>query len=65
METTYVSPNIVPFGGNITYTCKLNHFFEDDLDMQSYSIHCYENGTYTNTPMKKCVHVSRKRLGLN
>ncbi len=56
METTYNEPDIVQFGENITYTCLVGHYFDEDFDMKNYSVQCYTNGSITELPWKNCIH---------
>ena len=45
----------VPFGGNVTFTCKEGFFFEEDIELESHHILCESNGSFTNLPHKKCL----------
>ena len=45
----------VVFGGNITYTCKEDHLFADDIEMESHTVRCETNGSFSNLPLKQCI----------
>ena len=49
----------VVFGGNITYTCKEDHLFADDIEMESHTVHCETNGSFSNQPLKQCINPRR------
>ena len=55
----------VPFGGNITYTCKEGFFFEDEIEMESHSVFCEGNGSFSNLPLKRCISAKREREALS
>ena len=51
----------VPFGGNITYTCKEGlFFFEDEIEMESHFVFCETNGSFSNLPLKRCISAKRE-----
>ena len=56
----------VPFGGNITYTCKEGlFFFEDEIEMESHFVFCETNGSFSNLPLKRCISAKREREALS
>lgn len=47
----------IEFFDNVTYVCENNAlFFEEDRDMESYEITCYDDGTFdTPNPWPRCI----------
>ena len=58
----------VEFGGNITFSCKNDHLFEDDPEITKFYAECLNNGSFVNhLPWKKCLNSKKRyvKFGLN
>ena len=52
----YETGTVIEFGHNVTYKCKHGHFFEEDYDMQNFTLMCLPDGNFTSpVPWKQCL----------
>ena len=56
----------VEFGGNITFSCKNDHLFEDDPSQTEFYAKCLNNGSFVNhLPWNKCLNRKTRYVEIN
>ena len=57
MYPIYTSGTTIGFNESVTYVCEDGYFFDEDINLENFTLMCLPGGSWEDIPIEKfCIH---------